>query len=133
MDISKTQKNILVIEDNKIVSEAIVCALKKEGYQTDTAYDGLAGFHKIVETKPHMVILDILLPKLDGRDLLKKIKQNPDTKQIPVIIVSGKTEEWDKEIGFDLGADEYITKPFDPLVLVTHIKQIFTKKSGLAC
>lgn len=128
MDSDKAKKYILVIEDEKEMADIIIQILEREGYEVDVAHDGQDGLNKIKTTKPDMVLLDIILPKLDGRDLLKKIKEDKDTKDIPVLILSGKTEQWDREIGLELGAEEYIEKPLDVLKLLRQIRRILSKR-----
>lgn len=126
MDAAK--KSILIIEDEKDMANLVSQVLKREGYTVDTANDGEEGLNKVLNTKPDMVILDIALPKLDGRDLLSRIKKNDSVKCIPVIILSGKTEQWDRETGLKLGADEYIDKPLEVVKLLRQIKNLFKKK-----
>jgi DNA-binding response OmpR family regulator len=121
-------ERVLIIEDEKDMAFLISEGLKSEGYQTDIAYDGLEGLSKLKKTRPDIVILDIMLPKLDGRDVLKRAKEDPEVSDIPVIILSAKSEQWDRDIGLRLGADEYIEKPFDRIKLARQIKNILKKR-----
>ena len=121
-------KRILIIEDEKAMAELLAERLRREGYQTYTAYDGIEGLDKIRSIRPDLVLLDLMLPKLDGRDLLKVVKGDRDTKDIPVIILSGRVEQWDRNIGLSLGADEYIEKPLDMVKLASQLKSVFRKR-----
>ena len=122
------KKRILVIEDEKNMADLVVQVLQKEGYEVDAAYDGEEGLNKIKATKPDIVLLDIVLPKLDGRDLLKKAKQDEDIKHIPIVVLSGRSEQWDRDIGLELGADEYIEKPLEIVKLLRQIKNVLKKR-----
>lgn len=123
------RKQILIIEDEEVVANKIASFLQSRGYFTSVAYDGESGFEKIKNSSFDAIILDIMLPKLDGRDILKKIKELEDKKNIPVLILSAKTEPWDREIGFKLGATDYIDKPLEPMVLLTTLSKVFRKKN----
>lgn len=123
-------KRILIIEDEKAMAELIAMRLKKEGYEIDTAYDGEEGLEKIRSRKPDLVLLDLMLPKIDGRDLLKIVKKEEGIKDIPVIILSGRAEQWDRNIGLELGADEYIEKPLDMVKLASQLKSVFRKRES---
>ncbi len=122
------KRNILVIEDDKEMTELITQVLTKEGYFVDIAYDGEDGFNKLKSTRPDMVILDIMLPKLDGRDLLKKAKQDEHIKNIPILIISARTEQWDRDLGLELGAEEYIEKPLEVVKLLRQVRNILSNK-----
>ena len=123
-------KRILVIEDEKDMVEILAALLKKEGYEVDVAYDGEEGLSKIKATKPELVLLDIMLPKLDGRDMLKKAKEDPDIKDIPIVILSAKAEQWDRELALKLGAEEYIEKPLEALKLLRQISNVFKRQKN---
>ena len=110
--------NILVVDDDKEIVKAIEIYLKREGYNVIKAYDGLEALKKINENLIHLVILDIMMPNKDGLSALKEIREN---KSIPVILLSAKSEDYDKIAGLDIGADDYITKPFNPLELVARV------------
>ena len=110
--------NILVVDDDKEIVKAIEIYLKREGYNVIKAYDGLEAVKKVNENLIHLVILDIMMPNKDGLSALKEIREN---KSIPVILLSAKSEDYDKIAGLDIGADDYITKPFNPLELVARV------------
>ncbi|MEE8359628.1 MAG: response regulator [Candidatus Omnitrophota bacterium] len=123
-------RRVLIIEDEKAMAEILAIRLKREGYEIYIAYDGEEGLEKIRSQKPDLVLLDLILPKLDGRDLLKIIKDDEKTKDIPVVILSGMTQQWDRNIGLELGADEYIEKPLDMIKLASQLKNIFRKRES---
>lgn len=110
--------NILVVDDDKEIVKAIEIYLKKEGYNIVKAYNGEEALKRIEENEIHLIILDIMMPKKDGIETLKEIRKE---KTIPVILLSAKSEDEDKIDGLDLGADDYITKPFNPLELLARV------------
>ena len=109
---------ILVVDDDKEIVKAIEIYLKKEGYNIVKAYNGEEALKRIEENEIHLIILDIMMPKKDGIETLKEIRKE---KTIPVILLSAKSEDEDKIDGLDLGADDYITKPFNPLELLARV------------
>lgn len=111
--------NILVCDDDKEIVEAIEIYLSQEGYHILKAYDGMEAL-KILETEEvHLLVLDVMMPKLDGIRATLKIREN---NSIPIIILSAKSEDADKILGLNVGADDYVTKPFNPLELVARVK-----------
>ena len=107
------QKNkITLIDDEKELVSTLKEFLELKGFEVSTAYDGEEGYATIKSCLPDIILLDIMMPKLDGRDLLIRLKNEDDTKNIPVIILSAKDEEFDIEYGRDLGAVSYMTKPY---------------------
>jgi DNA-binding response OmpR family regulator len=122
------KKRVLVIEDEKDMADIVAIFLRKEGYEVECAYDGEKGLDKIRSLKPDLVILDIMLPKLDGRDLLKTVRQEADIKDTPILVLSAKSQQWDRDIGLELGADEYLEKPFDGLRLVRQVRNILRRQ-----
>lgn len=111
--------NILVCDDDKEIVEAINIYLSNEGYKVHKAYNGLEALQIIQEKPIQLVILDIMMPKMDGMQALLKIREE---KNIPVIMLSAKAEDTDKIMGLNMGADDYITKPFNPLELIARVK-----------
>ena len=111
--------NILVVEDDKEIVNAIEIYLKREGYNIIKAYNGNEALEKLLENEIHLIILDIMMPEKDGIETLEEIRK---TKTIPVILLSAKSEDYDKISGLDTGADDYITKPFNPLELIARVK-----------
>lgn len=123
---------IYCIEDEENIRELIVYALKSNGFDADGFEDGNE-FAKALETSiPDLVLLDIMLPGEDGLQILERLRKNPKTKDIPVIIISAKTSEFDKVKGLDLGADDYITKPFGVMELISRVKALLRRTAAIA-
>lgn len=112
-------KNILIIEDEISISDIIKFNLVKDGFSVDTAYDGETGLKKALTTNPDLVLLDIMLPIMDGFEVCKGIRE---VSSVPIIMLTAKEEEVDKVLGLELGADDYITKPFGMRELIARIK-----------
>ena len=110
---------ILVAEDDKDIAEFIKLYLENEGYEVILAQDGLSAYEETHEEKIDLAVVDIMLPKMNGYDLIKKIREDSN---IPIVILSAKNLDSDKILGLDLGADDYLTKPFNPLELIARIK-----------
>lgn len=123
---------ILVIEDDPDIRELLVYALGKEGYQTEQAASGEAGLKLAKQAKPDLIILDIMLPGIDGLEVLRKLKHEPRLRPIPVLIASARGEEADVVSGLELGADDYVTKPFSPRVLVARVRTALRRASEAA-
>ena len=115
---------ILVVDDEIYIVHILDFSLGMEGYDVVTALDGEQALERIRSEKPDLIVLDIMMPKLDGYEVGKTIKSDPATKQIPVILLSAKGRNVDQKMGFDVGADDYITKPFSPRKLVERINQL---------
>ena len=113
------KKTILVVDDEKPIIDILVYNLKKEGYNTLEATDGEMGLDVALEEKPDLILLDIMLPKIDGLTVCKRIKQ---AYNVPILMISAKDEEIDKIVGLELGADDYITKPFSVRELMARVK-----------
>ena len=113
------EDKILVVDDEKAIADIIKFNLEKEGYNVDTAYDGEEGIARVNEWEPDLVILDVMMPKKDGFQVLKEIRSK---YKIPVLMLTAKEEEVDKVLGLELGADDYITKPFSMRELVARVK-----------
>ena len=111
--------NILVVDDDKEIVESISLFLMGEGYTIVKAYNGIEALEALNEKEIHLMILDIMMPKLDGIKTLMKLRE---TKNIPVIMLSAKSEDVDKILGLSIGADDYVTKPFNPSELVARVK-----------
>lgn len=112
-------KNILVCDDDKEIVDAIEIYLQQEGYQILKAYDGEQALEVLKNNEVHLLIIDVMMPKLDGIRATLKIREN---SSIPIIILSAKSEDADKILGLNVGADDYVTKPFNPLELVARVK-----------
>jgi len=123
-----TQK-ILVVEDEKDIRDLIELHLEKAGFKTALARDGREAFRKVKESMPDLIVLDLMLPEMDGKELARLLKAREETKQIPIVMLTAKTEEVDRIVGFELGADDYIPKPFSPRELVLRIQAVL-KRAG---
>lgn len=121
------QETILIVEDDKDINELIQYHLDKEGYRVMAARDGEAALDLLDRELFHLIVLDIMLPGMDGLELCKKIKHNERTRNTPVVMLTAKGEESDIVVGLQLGADDYITKPFSPKILVARIKAVFRR------
>lgn len=117
-------EKILVVDDEKHIVRLLQVNLEKVGYKVSVAYDGEEALKKIEEDLPSVIILDIMMPKLDGIETLKKIKENPKTKRIPVIMLTAKSADEDILTGWREGADSYLTKPFEPAEVIIMVKGI---------
>ncbi len=118
---------ILIVEDEKKLNTLISDYLKSIGFTTFTAYDGLSGIKLLEVEKPDLIILDIMLPVIDGIDVTRRIRETSD---IPIIIVTAKSTESDKLIGLEIGADDYMTKPFSMKELAARIRAVLRRVSG---
>lgn len=118
-NLEREQKTILVVDDEQPIIDILVYNLKKEGYNVIEANDGVTAVNMALEQKPDLILLDIMLPKLDGLSVCKRIK---NTLNVPILMLTAKDGEIDKILGLELGADDYITKPFSVRELVARVK-----------
>lgn len=118
------ESRILVVDDDKNICELIRLYLQKEGYAVEIANDGLNALEKFSQNPPQAVILDIMLPKIDGIEVLKRMRKS---ENIPVIMLTAKGEVFDKVLGLELGADDYMVKPFEPKELVARLKAVLRR------
>jgi len=115
---------ILVCDDERHIVRLIQVNLERQGYQVVTAYDGKEGLEKIRAENPNLVVLDVMMPYMDGFEVLKTIRREADTENLPVIMLTAKAQDKDVFEGYHYGADMYLTKPFNPMELVTFVKRI---------
>ena len=113
------KKTILVVDDDHEIVRAITITLEREGYHVLNAYDGLQALDCVTSREVHLIIIDVMMPKLDGLSAVMKIREK---KNLPIIILSAKGEDSDKILGLSMGADDYISKPFNPMELVARVK-----------
>lgn len=118
------EKTVFIVDDEKNICELIRLYVEKEGFSTCIAYDGEEAMTKFKETKPDIVLLDIMLPKKDGWQVCREIRAISDT---PIIMLTAKGELFDKVLGLELGADDYVVKPFEPKELVARIKAVLRR------
>ena len=120
--VEKDKKTILVVDDEKSIMELLVFNLQKEGYNTLEAYDGVTAVEMAMNEKPDLILLDVMIPKLDGISVCKKIRYALNISNIPILMISAKDTESDKIVGLEMGADDYITKPFQIREVMARIK-----------
>jgi two-component system phosphate regulon response regulator PhoB len=125
------KKKILIVEDDRDVSELIAYNLQCENYGIACLYDGSHVIEFVLNAKPDLIILDWMLPEIDGLEICRTLKNDPVTKSIPIIMLTAKGEEADVVIGLQMGADDYIPKPFSPKILIARIKAITRRMSRL--
>lgn len=113
---------ILVVDDEELIQELLRFNLEKEGYQVLTAFDGAQALNVIEESRPDLVLLDIMLPGMNGLEVCNQLRLNPKFRDLPVIMLTAKGEEIDKVVGLEIGADDYLTKPFSPRELLARIR-----------
>ena len=119
-----------VVEDDENIQEIEMFALKNSGYRVEGFGNAKDFFAKLSEKTPDLILLDVMLPDLDGLSILKKVRTVPDTKKIPVIFVSAKTSEIDKVKGLDMGADDYLAKPFGVMELISRVKALLRRSNA---
>src|SRR5205807_495037 len=115
---------ILIIEDERDLTDNLSYNLQREGYETLVAHDGQEGLRKAQTLLPDLIILDLMLPGMKGEDVCRELRAGERTRDIPLVILSAKAEETDQVVGFSIGADDYVTKPFSPKVLLQRIKAL---------
>ena len=120
--------NILVCDDDREIAGAVEIYLRNEGYDVFKAYDGVEALEALKENEIHLIIMDVMMPKMDGIQATMKIREE---NNIPIIMLSAKTEDYDKITGLNVGADDYITKPFNPLELVARVKSQLRRYTNL--
>ena len=123
-----SKSTIVVVEDEEDIYEVVRYNLEKEGFHVHGAFSGEIAQQKITEHQPDLVLLDLMLPGISGLDLCRKLKQQDETRQIPIIMVTAKTEDSDIVAGLELGAEDYITKPFSPRVLIARVRSVLRRQ-----
>jgi DNA-binding response OmpR family regulator len=121
---SKTGSRVLVVEDEQDVAELIRYNLAKDGYDVSLVDNGADALKRAREIGPDVILLDIMVPRLNGWEVCRRLKQDAETRAIAVIMVTGHVEEGDKVLGFEMGADDYVTKPFSPRELVARVRAV---------
>lgn len=122
-------KKILIVEDEQSIIKLVQFNLEKAGFQVEVATDGQMALEKVQTYQPDLVILDLMLPKLDGLEVCRKLRQ--EKQHIPILILTAKTDEFDKVLGLELGADDYMTKPFSPRELTARTKAILRRVDAI--
>ena len=119
--------NILVVDDEKKIVEIVKAYLEREGFKVTTAYDGRAALDSARRQHPDLIVLDLMLPEISGFDVCRALRKESD---VPIIMLTARDETTDKIVGLELGADDYVTKPFDPKELVSRIKAVLRRSQG---
>lgn len=120
-------KRVLVIEDDKDIVELVRYNLEKDGYQVSSSGDGSTGLAQVRKAPPDILILDLMLPKLSGLEICKEIRKDVSLNRLPILILTAKGEEADRVVGLELGADDYVTKPFSPRELAARVKALLRR------
>jgi DNA-binding response OmpR family regulator len=120
-------KKVLIVEDEKDILQLVKMYLDKEGFRTITAANGSDALRQVRSERPDLVVLDLMLPEIDGLEVCKKLRIAPQTAMLPIIMLTAKSEESDTVVGLELGADDYVGKPFSPRALVARVKALFRR------
>ena len=123
-------RKILIVDDERHLVRIVQMNLEQFGWETVVAYDGKEAMEKVAAEKPDLVLLDVMMPYMDGFEVLKALRENEETKPIPVIMLTAKAQDADVFRGWAAGVDCYLTKPFKPLELVSYVRRIFASKFG---
>ncbi len=121
-------EKILIVDDDKNISELLRLYLQKEGYTTFMAHDGEAGLKMFEAEKPELILLDVMMPKMDGWEVCRKVRAN---SSVPIIMLTAKGETFDKVLGLELGADDYVVKPFDPKEINARVKAVLRRTTQI--
>ena len=116
--------NVLLVDDDPVILKLLQVNFEMEGYTVVTASDGLEGVERARAEAPDVIICDIMMPRMDGLEVTRALKGDPETKDIPIILLSAKAQASDVQAGKDIGADDYLTKPFDPLELLERVGEL---------
>lgn len=122
-------KKILIIEDDPATQRLVEYSLKQEGYDVITASNGLEGIRKVLGESPDLLILDVMLPGLDGFEICYRLRAEPATANLPILMFSAKAQEIDKDTGKRVGADDYLTKPSAPAEIISHVANLLSRKA----
>lgn len=120
-------KKILIVEDDRDIIELVRYNLEKENYRVQAVEDGVTGLTQIRKTRPDMIILDLMLPRLSGLEICREIRQDSSLPRIPIIMLTARADESDRVVGLEMGADDYVPKPFSPRELVARVKALFRR------
>jgi two-component system alkaline phosphatase synthesis response regulator PhoP/two-component system response regulator VicR len=123
-------KKILAVDDEKHIVRLVQVNLERAGYQVVTANDGKEALQKVAEENPDLVVLDVMMPYMDGFEVLQNLRRNPSTRDIPVVMLTAKAQDADVFKGWQSGVDCYLTKPFNPMELLSFVKRIFDSMGG---
>lgn len=125
------QALIYIVEDDMNIQEIEMFALKNTGYVTEGFANAKSFFSRMTEKIPDLILLDIMLPDQDGLEIVRKLRERPETVRVPIILVTAKTTELDKVKGLDIGADDYLTKPFGVMELISRVKALLRRSKSI--
>ena len=120
---------VLVVDDDPVIQRLLKVNFEMEGYDVITASDGVEGLERARKDRPDAVILDVMMPRMDGLEVARMLKEDPSTASIPVLLLSAKAQETDVRAGGASGADDYVTKPFDPLDLLHRVEGLISRNT----
>ena len=118
---------VLVVDDEKDITALVAYHLEREGFRVLQAHDGLQALDLVKRERPNVLILDLMLPHMGGLDVCRRLRKEPDTARLPILMLTAKAEETDKVLGLELGGDDYLTKPFGPRELVARVKALIRR------
>lgn len=125
-------KRILIIEDEKDIIKVVRTNLEREGFQVTDARDGRLGWAQLRQSRPHLLILDLLLPHLSGLEICQRVRSDRALSRLPILMLTARSEETDRVVGLEMGADDYVTKPFSPRELVARVKALLRRAQSPA-
>ena len=125
-------RKILTCDDEKHIVRLIQVNLERQGYEVITAFNGLECLEKVKEDRPDLIVLDVMMPEMTGFEVLEKLKKDPETESIPVIMLTARAQDSDVLRGWQSGVECYLTKPFNPMELIAFVKRIFSMEDGIA-
>ncbi len=121
-------ETVLVVDDDPVIQRLLHDTFEMDGYAVLVAGDGVEGLERAQADHPDLVVLDVMMPKMDGLEVARRLKADPGTASIPILLLSAKAQEVDLRAGSDTGADDYVTKPFDPLDLLDRVEALIAKQ-----
>lgn len=124
---SQMSQRILVVDDDKSIVRLLRAYLEKSGYQVVAAHDGRAALRLLRQSSPDLMVLDLMLPDIDGWEITRIVRGDDSLKHIPIIMLTARVEDTDKIVGLELGGDDYLTKPFNPQVIVAHVRAVLRR------
>src|SRR5206468_9585983 len=124
---SSGMKKILIIEDDRDIVELVRYNLANEGFQVSSAHDGTTGLSTLKKTPPDLLLLDLMLPKLSGLDICREVRKDESLNRLPILMLTARGEEADRVVGLEMGADDYVTKPFSPRELIARVKALLRR------
>lgn len=127
----KNMPKILVVDDELDILEIIRHALNKEGFEVHVAANGFQGMEQARKYKPDLILMDVMMPVMDGMEACRQLKEDPETKNIPIVFLTARSEEFAELAGFEAGADDYISKPIRPRVLLSRLKAILRRRNAI--